>query len=156
MTRHDALRQINKEYKFTSQIAEDPSSWVLYPGFLWIFFVLKFIFTGLSLSCPVPGGIFTPIFATGAAFGQIYAGILQRALFFFGIPSNYLKYRGIYSLLGAAGLTASVTRTVSVAMIAIELNGHLSHAVPIMATVITSYIVSEYLKPMSYFEMLST
>lgn len=52
-------------------------------------------------------------------------------------------------------MTASVTRTVSVAMIVLELNGHLSHAVPAMVCVLSSYFISELLKPQSFFEMLS-
>ena len=63
--------------------------------------------------------------------------------------------RGVYSILGAAAVTSSVTRTVSVAMIVLELNGHLSHACPLMVCVLSSYAVSEYLKPVSFFEMLS-
>lgn len=52
-------------------------------------------------------------------------------------------------------MTSSVTRTVSVAMIVLELNGHLSHAVPLMVCVLSSYAISEYLNPCSFFEMLS-
>ena len=52
-------------------------------------------------------------------------------------------------------MTGSVTRTVSVAMIVLELNGHLSHACPLMVCVLSSYAMSEYLKPQSFFEMLS-
>jgi chloride channel 3/4/5 len=47
--------------------------------------------------------------------------------------------RGVYSLLGAAALTGSVTRTISVVMIVIELNGHLSHTVPLMICVLCAY-----------------
>lgn len=53
-------------------------------------------------------------------------------------------------------MTASVTRTVSVAMIVLELNGHLSHAVPLMVCVLSSYATSEILKPESFFEMLTS
>ena len=63
--------------------------------------------------------------------------------------------RGVYSILGAAAMTASVTRTISVAMIVLELNGHLSHAVPCMVCVLSSYFISELIKPQSFFEMLS-
>jgi len=52
-------------------------------------------------------------------------------------------------------MTASVTRTVSVAMIVLELNGHLSHACPLMVCVICSYGISEWIKPCSFFEMLA-
>lgn len=51
-------------------------------------------------------------------------------------------------------MTGSVTRTVSVVMIVIELNGHLSHAVPLMICVLCSYWTSEYIKAESFFEML--
>ena len=44
-------------------------------------------------------------------------------------------------------MTGSVTRTVSVTMIVMELNGHLSHAVPTMVCVLCSYLVSELIKP---------
>ena len=40
-------------------------------------------------------------------------------------------------------------------MIVLELNGHLSHACPLMVCVLSSYAVSEYLMPVSFFEMLS-
>jgi hypothetical protein len=64
-------------------------------------------------------------------------------------------YRGVYPILGAAAMTGSVTRTISVAMIVLELNGHLSHAVPTMVCVLASYGTSELIKTESFFEMLS-
>lgn len=68
---------------------------------------------------------------------------------------NYVQYRGVYSIIGAAGVCSSVTRTISVAVIVLELNGHLSHAVPTMMCVLASYAISEYIKTQSFFEMLS-
>lgn len=119
-----------------------------------MFIVQKFFFTILTLSCPIPGGIFTPTFAIGAVLGQLYVSILIRVIEFFGY-SNLIQFRGLYSILGAAAMTSSVTRTISVAMIVLELNGHLSHAVPLMVCVLSSYAISEYLNPRSFFEMLS-
>ena len=40
-------------------------------------------------------------------------------------------------------------------MIVLELNGHLSHAVPLMVCVLCSYAMGEFIKPQSFFEMLS-
>ena len=102
----------------------------------------------------MPGGIFTPTFALGAVLGQLYVSQMLNVLEFFGYE-HYVEYRGVYSVLGAAAMTASVTRTVSVAMIVLELNGHLSHAVPLMVCVLSSYMTSELLKPESFFEMLT-
>ncbi len=79
---------------------------------------------------------------------------MEQILMFFGYE-NMVEYRGVYSILGAAAMTSSVTRTISVAMIVLELNGHLSHAVPLMVCVLSSYATSEYLKPQSFFEMLA-
>lgn len=61
----------------------------------------------------------------------------------------------MYSIIGATAMTTSVTKTLSVAVIILELNGHLSHAVPVMIAVITSYIISEIIYPFSFFEILS-
>lgn len=66
-----------------------------------------------------------------------------------------IMYRGVYSIIGASALTASVTRTVSVAVIVLELNGHLSHVVPVLVSVITAYIISELINPQGFFEMLA-
>ena len=63
--------------------------------------------------------------------------------------------RGIYSILGGAVLTGCVTRTVSVTMVMLEITGHLSHAVPLMVCVLCSYATGEFIKPQSFFEMLS-
>ena len=102
----------------------------------------------------VPGGIFTPTFAMGAVFGQIYVSYVIKICEFFGIRSP-VEFRGVYSILGAAAMTGCVTRTVSVAMIVLELNGHLSHAMPCMVCVLCSYATAELIKPQSFFEMLS-
>ena len=40
-------------------------------------------------------------------------------------------------------------------MITLELNGHLSHAVPTMVCVLSAYAISEAIRPESFFEMLS-
>jgi H+/Cl- antiporter ClcA len=40
-------------------------------------------------------------------------------------------------------------------MIVLELNGHLSHSVPLMVCVLFAYGVGEMIKPESFFEMLS-
>lgn len=55
-----------------------------------LFIVQKFIATAFTLSCQVPGGIFTPTFALGAVLGQLYVTTLRKILLFFGIK-NYIQ-----------------------------------------------------------------
>ena len=127
---------------------------MMFDGYLLIYIIQKFLFTALTLACPIPGGIFTPTFAIGAVLGQLYISVLRKVLLFFGYTS-VIQFRGVYSILGAAAMTGCVTRTVSIAMIVLELNGHLSHAVPLMVCVLCSYATGEFIKSQSFFEMLS-
>jgi len=60
----------------------------------------------------------------------------------------------MYSIIGAAALTATVTRTLSVAVMTLELLGHLSHVVPIISSVLTAYIISEMIYPESFYEAM--
>ena len=48
---------------------EDGNEWVLYQGYILLFLAMKMLFTALTLSMPIPGGIFTPTFAMGAVIG---------------------------------------------------------------------------------------
>jgi len=45
------------------------NAWSLYEIYNIIFFIMKFLFTALTLSCAIPGGIFTPTFCMGAVLG---------------------------------------------------------------------------------------
>lgn len=54
----------------------DPSEWGLSCSCMFLYILLKFYFTGLTLSCPVPGGIFTPTFTLGSVVGQLYINIV--------------------------------------------------------------------------------
>jgi len=133
---------------------DNANQWMLFDGYLVLYIIQKFLFTAMTLSCPIPGGIFTPTFAIGAVLGQLYVSLLMKVLLYFGY-TDIIQFRGMYSILGAAAMTGCVTRTVSIAMIVLELNGHLSHAVPLMVCVICSYGTGEYIKRQSFFEMLS-
>lgn len=120
---------------------------------MMLYIFQKFVFTVLTLSCPIPAGVFMPVFAIGAVSGQLYCSLLLRVL---GSSSHQdlVGFRGIYSIIGAAALTASVTRTVSVAVIVLELNGHLSHVVPVLVSVLLAYIIGELVNPQGFFDML--
>lgn len=86
----------------------------------------------MALCSPIPGGQLTPAFILGAVFGRLY-GYLWRCLgvhlgielvkcmiVVFLIP---ILDEGVYAIVGAAALAASVTRTASIAMIVFEICG---------------------------------
>jgi chloride channel 2 len=62
-----------------------------------IFFVLKFIFTGVAISLPISCGLYTPTFAIGAVVGRWY-GEIMVALF----PS--MASPGAFAVVGNVGL----------------------------------------------------
>jgi H+/Cl- antiporter ClcA len=105
---------------------------------LAIFAAIKFSLTALSLSCPIPAGVFTPTFVLGAVFGRLYGYLLKQI---FGDIINETAY----SIIGAASVTSSVTRTISVAMIVFEINGELSYMIPVLLGVLLSYAISNSL-----------
>lgn len=90
---------------------EDPSEWAN----LAIFSVAKFVMTAISVTSPIPCGVFTPVFTMGASIGRLVGWIVDG---FVGT-----EYAGVYAIVGAAAVTASVTHTVSVAVIVFELTG---------------------------------
>ena len=70
-----------------------------------------------ALSCPIPCGIFVPMFFIGAVFGRFY-GILMFK--WFGIPHVHH-----FAICGAAVLVSSVTHTLAITVITFELVGQI-------------------------------
>ncbi|EPR59785.1 chloride transporter, chloride channel (ClC) family protein [Toxoplasma gondii GT1] len=114
---------------------------------LFLFVIFKFAATILSVACPVPAGIFTPIFVCGAALGRLYGKILRHF-----VPT--LSSPAAYALVGAASLAAGTTRTISVSMIVFELTGKLSHMIPVLLAVLIAYGVNGFFTISIYDVML--
>ena len=83
---------------------------------LFVFLILHFLEVVFSLACPIPCGLFTPVFALGAVIGRLYGSILNQTLTLDGLI-------GGYAVVGAAALTSCVTHTISVSVIVFELTG---------------------------------
>jgi len=45
---------------------------------LVVYCILKFFFIVLSISCPIPNGIFAPVFSLGAGVGKLYGHMLVK------------------------------------------------------------------------------
>ena len=114
---------------------------------LLVFIVIKFILEVIAISCPIPAGVFAPTFILGAGVGRLYGHILRLI---FGPSINV----AVYAVIGAASVTASVTRTVSVAMILFELNGELTYMIPVLFAVLVSYGISNSLS-LSFFDVIT-
>ena len=123
---------------FQKEDLTNTESWVSpnIPVNLIFYIVLKFFLTILAVSCPIPSGVFTPTFVLGAAIGRLY-GLMVG--YFFDLQ---VAQQGVYAIIGAAAMTASVTRTTSVAIIVFEMGVQLSQMVPVLLAVLVSYLIS--------------
>ena len=83
LTQDTYQKTIDERFAFSYAIMEDGNEWVLYQGYILLFLAMKMLFTALTLSMPIPGGIFTPTFAMGAVIGQAYVNVLLQILSFF-------------------------------------------------------------------------
>lgn len=75
--------------------------------------------TVLAVTCPIPSGVFTPIFTLGASFGRLF-GFVVWIMFDKNFSHDYVA---MYAIIGAAGVASSVTHTISVCVIVFELTG---------------------------------
>jgi len=92
---------------------------------------------------PIPAGVYTPIFATGALLGRMYGEILKVLIGDQIVP-------GTYALAAAAGFTSGCTRTIATAVIVLELVGQLEPLLPVLITVLISYSVAKSLSVSVY------
>lgn len=84
---------------------------------------------------PIPCGMLMPIFVVGAAFGRLFGEIISTT-FPEGIPGGTDQpiFPGIYSVVGAAALSGSITHSVSVAVICCEMTGQYIFIIPLMVS----------------------
>jgi chloride channel 2 len=73
-------------------------------GKLVVYFAYKFAATALSVTLPLPVGLFTPVFLSGGVLGRVVGEILYSNSSF----KNFLPWE--YAILGAAGFATGVTR----------------------------------------------
>eukprot|EP01083_Nonionella_stella_P077906 212957_1 len=81
------------------------------------FIVVHSIFLIPAVTLNFPCGIFAPVFAMGAVFGRIFGETVN----IFYAREKISLVAASYAVIGASSLTAGVTRTVSAAVIALEI-----------------------------------
>ncbi|KAG1681936.1 Chloride channel protein 2 [Nymphon striatum] len=111
-----------------------------------------FVLTIISMTLPVPAGVFIPVFKIGAAFGRL-VGECMAAWFPDGIRVGGEVTKilpGGYAVVGAAALSGSVTHTISTSVIVFELTGQIAHIIPVMIAVLISNAIAQSLQPSIY------
>eukprot|EP01095_Lingulamoeba_sp_RSL-Kostka_P004541 TRINITY_DN15776_c0_g1_i1.p1 TRINITY_DN15776_c0_g1~~TRINITY_DN15776_c0_g1_i1.p1 ORF type:complete len:786 (+),score=233.63 TRINITY_DN15776_c0_g1_i1:46-2403(+) len=117
---------------------------------LLFFMIIKFVLTVISLGLPIPCGLYTPVFMIGAAGGRLIGEILHAI--FQNTSVNIVA--GGYAVVGAAALSAGVTRTLSTAVIVFELTGQLQHLIPVLVAVVLATGIGNVFSRSSYDTLL--
>lgn len=105
---------------------------------LLLYFPYKFLITALSVTLPLPVGLFTPVFMTGSVLGRIIGESICHWPLFVSF-TNYSP--SDYSILAAAGFSTGVTRAISTAVIVYELSGEPHLRLPLSVVILTAYFV---------------
>ncbi len=111
------------------------------------YMVVKSFTTIASIALPIPCGLFTPVFAIGAALGRVFGEIVAVVA-----PSVTIE-PAAYAVVGAAALTSGATHTLSTAVIVFELTKQIHHMVPVLVGVLIAYSVSSMFT-LSVYDML--
>ncbi|KAM8863202.1 chloride channel K isoform 2-T2 [Spinachia spinachia] len=124
---------------------------------LAVFLLMKMWMMVLAWTLPLPTGYFMPVFVYGAALGRLL-GEAVAYVSSTGLTSSQLQASinpGGYALAGAAAFSGAVTHTLSPALLALELTGQFSHALPILlATLLANAVARSGHRP-SFYDALS-
>lgn len=115
---------------------------------LLLFIFVRFIFSVLANSLPIPTGVFFPVFVLGAAFGRLI-GEVMAVSFPNGVGGAEVSPGG-YAVVGAAAMAGSVTHTISTSVIVFELTGQITHILPVMIAVLIANALASLLQPSFY------
>lgn len=118
-------------------------------GIIFLFLIIKYIFTFISFGSGVPGGIFLPLLAIGSLLGS-FVGVVSTS--YLGVPEVFLMN---FIVLSMAGHFASTVKAPITGIILIfEMTGSFEQLLPLSVVAFTSIIVSDLLKVSPVYEVL--
>jgi len=117
---------------------------------LMLYFPYKFAVTALSVTLPLPVGLFTPVFMTGSVLGRIIGETLCSG------PQSMNYSPSDYSILAAAAFSTGVTRAISTAVIVYELSGEPHLRLPLSIVILIAYFVGNRFSKNIYDVLIDT
>ncbi|XP_049921345.1 chloride channel K [Epinephelus moara] len=120
---------------------------------LAVFLLMKMWMLVLACTLPLPAGYFMPVFVYGAALGRLLGeGVAYVSSTGLTSGQQWASINpGGYALAGAAAFSGAVTHTLSPALLALELTGQFSHALPILlATLLANAVARSGHRPSFY------
>lgn len=107
-------------------------------GALFVYFLSYLSLAALVCNTSTPAGMFVPSLLAGATFGRLVGHLLHKL----DNTRGTFADSGTYALMGAAALTAGITRmTISLTVMILEATGDMQYVLPLMLTVMTARLV---------------
>ncbi|XP_028266109.1 chloride channel K isoform X2 [Parambassis ranga] len=125
---------------------------------LAFFLLMKMWMLVLACTLPLPAGYFMPVFIYGAAIGRLLGeAVVYVSSMGVGLGQQWASNLnpGGYALAGAAAYSGAVTHTLSPALLAIELTGQFSHAVPILVSTLLANALARRGHRPSFYDALA-
>ncbi|XP_032427384.1 chloride channel K [Xiphophorus hellerii] len=124
---------------------------------LAFFLLMKMWMLVLACTLPLPAGYFMPVFVYGATLGRLFG----EGVAYITAGRDILGQRwtsvnpGGYALAGAAAYSGAVTHTLSPALLAMELTGQFTHAVPALLSTLLANALARSRNLPSFYDGLS-
>ncbi|QIV78350.1 ClC family H(+)/Cl(-) exchange transporter [Fervidobacterium pennivorans] len=117
-------------------------------GMLLVLLIFKFLLTVLSYATSAPGGIFLPILAIGALFGDMVYNMLTAI-------SSLPGYKANFIVLGMVGYFTSVVRAPITGIVLItEMVGSFNHILELSVVAFSLYFTAELMREEPIYESL--
>ena len=116
---------------------------------VFIYFIIRFVWSMLSYSSGLPGGIFLPILPLGALLGFGFGIFFEQ----FGLYSSH--YLSLFVVLGMAGYFGAISKAPLTAMFLVtEMVGDFRQLMTIAVVTLVAYIAMDLLKGEPIYEAL--
>ncbi|TRZ02487.1 hypothetical protein DNTS_030306 [Danionella cerebrum] len=122
---------------------------------LTFFIIAKVGLLVMACTLPLPAGYFMPVFVYGAAVGRLVGEGSAYLLADRISSAKSVINPGGYALAGAAAFSGAVTHTLSPALLALEMTGQCSHAVPALVATLVSNAVARAKHRPSFYDGIS-
>ncbi|KAL9645949.1 hypothetical protein ABK040_001057 [Willaertia magna] len=131
---------VTVEELFSSQPLGEANGWIKNNqtdvfSSLAVFILIRAVLSCLSVSLPIPGGVYVPLLVIGAGCGRFF-GECVALIFPRGFLAGQPIIPGSYAVVGAVCLTASATQAFSTVFILLEVVGIGVYMPALMAAII--------------------
>ena len=103
-------------------------------GFFWF---IKFVTTAVSLSMPMPCGIYLPLLTMSASFGRLFGEIVNL-----WIPGS--TDAAVFAFVSAAATLCGITHSIASCVIVMEMTAQANNVLPLIVCSAVSYTVAGF------------